>query len=112
VLPRRAFRPETLGQELDREARLFFAEERNLRVDHEAQVVHLSEIMDWYAEDFTAWLVARHPDRPATLVEYAAFYAPEPLASELRGRAAGYAVEFTPYDWALNDQAGSGVPAP
>jgi len=105
VLPRRAFRPETLDEELTREARLFFAAERNLRIDHEAKVVHLSEIMDWYESDFTDWLADKHPDRPATLIEYAALYATEDAAAELRGRAAEYALEFTPYDWTLNDQA-------
>ncbi|QDU65733.1 DUF547 domain-containing protein [Engelhardtia mirabilis] len=110
-LPREPFRAETLDAQLDREARRFFAEPRNLTVDHEAGVVWLSQILEWYAEDFTAEL-GEVPDGVAPLVEYAARYAPEQLAEELRGRAADYELRFVPYDWRLNDRDLERYPVP
>jgi hypothetical protein len=102
-LPREPFLPKTLDEQLDREARIFFSEERNLRIDHETETVYLTELLEWYAADFTGWMEANAPDSPATVRAYAARYADEETAAELRGRAAAYAVEFVPYDWALND---------
>ena len=103
-LPRRAFSPAELDRQLDDEARRFFAEERNLRFDHDARVVHLSSILDWYADDFTGWYEQQHPRSDATLLDYVALY----VAPERRGeidRARRYEVRFVPYDWALNAQA-------
>jgi Protein of unknown function, DUF547 len=103
-LPRRAFTGPELEQQLDVEARRFFSERRNLEVDHQARVVRLSSILKWYSSDFTDWMKRHHPERAATLVEYARLYAPPERAADLE-RARGYEVEFIEYDWKLNDQA-------
>jgi Protein of unknown function, DUF547 len=101
-LPRHAFSGQHLDAELEREVRRFFAEERNLRIDHAERRVFLSSILNWYKGDFLDWYAKRFPDREATLLTYAATYCPE-RADELR-RAAGYSIDFVPYDWRLNDQ--------
>ena len=102
-LARSAFTGAALDEQLDRAAKGFFAEEQNLRIDHAERVIYLSSILDWYEGDFTGWLAARRPDRPATLLEYAALYVPPERAAEL-ARARDYAIRFVPYDWSLNDQ--------
>jgi hypothetical protein len=102
-LPRHAFRGPDLERQLDAEAHRFFAEERNLRIDHRQKTVHLSSILDWFEDDFLDWYEARHGSEKPTLVKYAALYAPPETAAALR-RAAGYAVRFVPYDWRLNDR--------
>ena len=106
-LPREPFRPETLEEQLERETRLFFSEERNFCIDHERRTVVLSQILEWYASDFTDWLATNASEAPATVREYVAQYVDEEAAAELRGRASTYAIEFVPYDWALNDSAAS-----
>jgi hypothetical protein len=103
-LPREAFDGARLDAQLDRETRRFFAEERNLRIDHTERVVHLSSILDWYDDDFIDWMEERRPQRPATLLEYASLYVSPERAAEL-ARARDYEVRFAPYDWSLNDQA-------
>lgn len=102
-LPREAFRAETLEAQLERGARRFFAEPRNLRLDHGARTLTLSPILDWFRGDFLGWLRTHQPRAPATLAGYAALYAPEPLAREL-ARAADYRLVFPEYDWTLNDR--------
>lgn len=82
-LPRTPFLAADLDTALEREARRFLNEERNVQVDHAARLVRLSSILDWYAEDF--------PPLPVYISRYRA--APIP---------ADYRVEFIPYDWALN----------
>jgi hypothetical protein len=103
-LPRTAFTAAELDEQLDRETRRFFAEERNLRIAHGERVVYLSAILDWYEDDFTDWLAARRPERPATLLEYVALYVPPERAADL-ARSRDYEIRFVPYDWTLNDQA-------
>lgn len=102
-LPRYAFTGPLLQQQLEHEARRFFAEESNLKIDHQASVVYLSSIMDWYKDDFIAWLEKHYPDRRASLLGYVALYVDDQTAGEL-AKAGDYDVEFVPYDWALNDR--------
>ena len=88
-LPRTPFTPEGLDAQLDAAAREFFAEGRNVEVDHAARVVRLSSILDFYPADF----LRRAPSLPA----YANRYRTVPLPLD-------YKVAFIPYDWTLNAQ--------
>lgn len=87
VLPQQPFTQAGLEQELEREAKAFFAREENFRIDHAERTVWLSEVLDFYREDFTPW--------PATSVmAYANRYATSPAPLD-------YRVRFTPYDWTV-----------
>ena len=88
-LPRRPFVPATLDADLDAEARRFFAEPRNLMVDHARRVARVMEIMRFFPEDFLA--------RAPSLIAYANRYAAEKIPD-------GYALEFIPYDWTVAAQ--------
>jgi hypothetical protein len=101
-LPRTAFNGPELDAQLDREARRFVAEPRNVRVDHAERAVYLSSIFTWYESDFIDWPPLG--GRPGvTLLDYVLLYSAPEQAAELR-RASGYDVRFVPYDWSLNDQ--------
>lgn len=88
-LPQEPFRAPLLDTQLEREARRFFGESRNIQVDHHARRVRLSEIMKFYTEDFTA--------KAQSLIAYVNRYV-EPNVPE------DYRVEFIPYDWTVNRQ--------
>jgi hypothetical protein len=87
VLPRVPFAAEVLDQQLERETRAFFARPQNFRVDDAARTVWLSELLDFYRDDFV-------PMSASSLLEYANRYAPRPAPL-------AYAVRFTPYDWTV-----------
>ncbi len=106
-LPNSAFVGDQLDNQLDREARRFFAEERNLRINPELKIVYLSSIMDWYRDDFINWYRARYPISSASLIDYVVLYLPKEKAEHLKANAQNYQVEFVPYDWKLNDQNAS-----
>ncbi len=94
ILPRTPFTGRDLEAQLDREARKFFAEARNLRVVHSSRVVYLSELLDFYPEDF---LTAATP----SWIAYVNQYLPEPIPLD-------YEVRFTDYDWTIaNSRRGS-----
>lgn len=105
-LPQHAFTAERLDVQLDTEAQTFVAEEHNVRIDHEARIVYLSSIFNWYKKDFLTWYRARFPDQPATLLHYVALYQPTEQATALRQLAGVYDIRFVSYDWRLNDQNG------
>jgi hypothetical protein len=88
-LPRYPFPSENIGAELDKQARFFFSEPRNLRVDADKKTVYVSEILSFFTEDFLK--------KKPTLIAYINQYAPEPIPDD-------YKVEFIPYDWTINNQ--------
>ena len=87
VLPRLPFTAAALDAELERETRAFFARPQNFRIDAATRSVWLSEILNFYPEDFV-------PDHAANLVAYANRYAPQAAPLD-------YLLRFTPYDWTV-----------
>jgi len=88
-LPREPFDPSRLDAQLEREARHFLNEPRNIQVDPPVGVVRVSSILRFYREDFLA--------KAPSLVAYANRYRKEPIPED-------YAVRFIPYDWILHQR--------
>ena len=101
-LPSHAFKGSLLQKQLDREARKFAAEDRNVRVDVASQTIWLSSIFDWYEADFTHSQVRSGVD--ATLREYvlSLLFGDKELSFRT---CSGCRIQFFPYDWLLNDRA-------
>jgi hypothetical protein len=88
-LPRVPFTASGLNKQLDREARRFLAERRNLQIVPETKTVRLSEIFRFYEEDFL-----RHG---SSLIAYVNQYASDKIPAD-------YNTAFIDYDWAINAQ--------
>lgn len=88
-LPREVFLPATLDAQLERESRLFFAEDRNVRLEVANKTVTLSEIIKFFTVDF----LASEP----TLIGYVNRYRTIKIPAD-------YKVEFSNYDWTINHQ--------
>ena len=91
-LPRTPFMPDTLERELERETKAFFSRPENFRVDEATQTVWLSELLNFYPEDFV-------PDAAPSLAAYATRY-----AARSSGHApppSSYTTRFVPYDWTI-----------
>ena len=80
---------EKLEMQLDREAKKFYNEARNVQVDDVAKKVKVSEILNFYTEDF----LAKAPSLGAYINRYRDVKVPE-----------DYAVGFIAYDWTINRQ--------
>lgn len=78
---------EALDAELERETRAFFAREENFRIDAGQRTVWLSELLNFYPEDFV-------PQPAASLLAYANRYVLQPAPLDFK-------VRFTPYDWTV-----------
>ena len=91
TLPKTPFSGAGLYQELDRETRTFFLESRNLHVDHAHKTVYLSELLDFYTDDFIT-------ESTPTLISYVNRYAAEKIPED-------YALDFMPYDWVVANSA-------
>ena len=87
VLPRVPFTAEALDAELERETQAFFAREENFRIDAGQRTVWLSELLNFYPEDFV-------PQPAASLLAYANRYVLQPAPLDFK-------VRFTPYDWTV-----------
>ena len=88
-LPREPFEAEKLDAQLDRQAKEFYNEKRNVDPQPEKQTVRLSQILQFYTEDFTK--------KAPSLIAYVNLYREERIPTEWK-------VEFIPYDWTLNAQ--------
>ena len=87
VLPKKPFSGKRVDAELERETGKFFSENRNLRVDHASKIIHVSEILDFYTEDFT-------PAHAPSLIAYINRYVADPIPED-------YALRFSDYDWTI-----------
>jgi len=85
-LSREPFRAGALDQQLDRAARNFFAEERNLKVDDRRRTLVLSPILETYAQDFL--------QAAPSLTAYINRFRETPLPAD-------YTVEFADFDWTV-----------
>ena len=108
-LDNRAFPAPDLDARLERALTRFAQDPNHVRL--QGKRLHLSKILDWYGEDFTAWFP---PDRPnpehmPTIVNYLRPYLPPDLAAEL---TEDIAIEYNDYDWTLNEDKETGSPRP
>jgi hypothetical protein len=103
-LPTQAFQAAELEDQLNREARRFVSERRNVFVDDEKREIRLSSIFKWYEEDFEAAVDTSIAVEHGAVLEYIGRYLPAEKAHQLRQASTSYGVVFTPYDWSLNDR--------
>ena len=95
-LANQAYRAENLASSLDEAARQFFAEPTKFQYDAASETFRLSQIFQWFGNDFGA----SQADRLRWLAGYLSEGPTREAATRGRGR-----ITFLPYDWQLNDQA-------
>ena len=95
-LPRVAFSPDRLDEQLDAEMTKFVGEERNCSIDPASGTVTLSKIFDWFRQDFEEYEAARGG---GGLRDYINRF--RPADSQL---PADFELQFPSYDKSLNRQ--------
>ncbi|MGI9471987.1 MAG: DUF547 domain-containing protein [Rubripirellula sp.] len=94
-LLRRAYVAEKVNSQLESNAKDFFSRSQNFRYDPSNQKVYLSEILDWFGEDFGDGQVAQLRRIAGWLPEQAGAVSEQPGA---------IGVSYLDYDWNLNQQ--------
>jgi hypothetical protein len=89
ILPQVPFQANTLRAELQKQAKQFFSETRNLRIDKNTKTVHVSQILEFFTGDFLV--------KEKSLIGYINRYSQEQIPAD-------YSVQFIPYDWTVNGQ--------
>ena len=95
TLENRAFVPETLEKRLDNTTAKFINNPEKVRLDRENGVLHLSQIFEWYAEDFE--------DTHGSVINFILEYLPEADAAFLKKEEVQ--IQYFKYDWSLNAQS-------
>ena len=96
ILENRVFGPETLEERLDNATANFINNPEKVRLDRESGVLHLSQIFEWYAEDFE--------DTHHSVINFVSEYLPEADTAFLA--RAEVQIQYLQYDWRLNAQPG------
>jgi hypothetical protein len=90
-LPRTVFLPERIEIQLEKASHEFMNSEKNIRVDRVMQTIWVSEIFDFYTNDFVV------SGKKSDLVDYINQYREKTLPKN-------YAIKFLKYDWTINQQ--------
>jgi len=88
-----AYTPDQIDQQLTLSAKQFINDPSRNRFDPQQKIAYLSQIFDWFQEDFE--------NHSGSLLTYIAqFVTDQALAEDLRRTP--YRIEFLDYDWTLN----------
>jgi uncharacterized protein DUF547 len=90
-LANRAYTAAAIEEMLEAETRRFLNQDRNVQIDREARVLHLSKLFDWYGKDFGA-----------TEAQRLAFVARYRKDGEILTRGK-WRIRHFGYDWSPND---------
>jgi len=91
---REAFRGAVVDAQLDDQARRFFASNLRLGKKGDTLVMHVTKILDWFADDFEKW----GGGRTAFIRRFVS-----PATQQVIGAAKETDYDFDDYDWTLND---------
>lgn len=101
-----AYRAERLDEQLDEQVMRYLSSPRGMRIDRSANVVHLSDIFNWYQAAFAPYeKVKRFREYKPEIRSYLNFiydYLDEQTRDYLT--VASPEVKFMKYDWHLNEQ--------
>lgn len=89
-----AFQAEKLDAQLDEQGRIFIRDTSKNSVDAKNKTLNLSEIFDWFKDDFTA--------KSGTVEKFISGYVSD--ADQKVIQQGGLAIKKTKYDWNLNKQ--------
>ena len=95
ILENRAFFPEMLEEQLDNATGNFINNPEKVRLDRENRVLYLSQIFEWYAEDFE--------DTHDSVINFISEYLSETDAAFLKDEEVQ--IQYMQYDWRLNAQS-------
>ena len=90
------YTPDKLDEQLEDQGRNFMNTPSKNRVDLENRTVYLSRIFKWFSGDFE--------EASGSVLAFVRPYFPEDLSRQLE--EGEFAVEYTDYDWDLNDRKG------
>ncbi|MBN1457561.1 MAG: DUF547 domain-containing protein [Sedimentisphaerales bacterium] len=96
-----------LYNQLKNQARKMLSDKRGIRIDQENNVVYLTDIFNWYEEQFIEkyGAIKRFRDKEPNIRSYLNFileFAPKETVNYLTTKE--YTVKFQNYDWLLNEQ--------
>lgn len=89
-----AFVGSKLNEQLDDQARKFFADPSKNTFDGKNRVAHLSKILDWYGSDFG--------ENDSQILDRIKNYLPKQIAESINDKIIKWEIDFKSYDWDLN----------
>ncbi|HET7153631.1 MAG TPA: DUF547 domain-containing protein [Candidatus Kapabacteria bacterium] len=89
-----AYRADVLDGQLNDQAKTFLQDTSKNLFDTQHRVAHLSEVFDWYRNDFGG--------TDESVLRFISWYLPDAVGNDLRTTPAGWHIVYKSYDWSLN----------
>ena len=93
-LSRTAYTGANVEGQLEAEARKYFGQDRNFRLEEGTKTVYLPQIFEWFRGDFGG--------TPSAVLKFVSRYRTADAGKLSNG---AYRIRYTPYDWSPNDVA-------
>lgn len=90
-----AFEGSKLDQQLDDQARIFLSDPKKNRFVLTGHKAYISKIFDWYGKDFGK--------NNQEILLYLSHFVPDEVAKAIRSAPSKWKIEYTDYDWNLNE---------
>lgn len=101
-----AYRADRLERQLDEQSSRYFNTPSRVVVDEATRTVHLSQLFEWFAEDFATGVPGRVPSPMRGVLAFVHSFASPPLRARLEALCgpdgARCSLAYIPYDWSLN----------
>ena len=83
-----------LVSQLNDQASHFFSQEQNFKWDEGSNKVYLSEILDWFRNDFA--------EGEKGVVEYTTAFIDSETAADIKKNKENIKIKYISYDWSIN----------
>lgn len=90
-----AYQGNRLDDQLDEQGKIFFQNKNKNYFELDKQVAHISKILEWYGKDFG--------ETNSEILIYISRYLPIETASAVKKNPDEWKIEYTNYDWSLNE---------
>lgn len=100
-LPHEPYLPEKLDEQLDKAARFFIRETRNVRPEPESNRLYLSMIFNWFLDDFRNYVRENLGKQYPSVLDYILLHASPELKNYIESSKPS--IRYVPYNWSLND---------
>ena len=101
VISDEAYRANDLEAQLEKSVNAMLTNTSQFRLDRKKKRIHLSKVLDWFRDDFTAYKRVNNYGKNSGIISFLLRYLPESDQSFIKSNK--LTIKWLDYDWSLNE---------